>query len=415
MAKFRNGDLVLTGSQKITFSTGASVNEFDTDVNLAADSDEKVATQKAVKAYVDAGGGGSGTSGSSGTSGIAGTSGSSGTSGIAGTSGSSGTSGAGTSGSSGTSGIAGTSGTSGIAGTSGSSGTSGVGGSGTSGSSGTSGTSSITAAGADHAVARYDDATTIQDSGVLLDDNDNITGVNDLSVDGSLSVGGQQVATREDVPIDMRVPWWNEPQTRFDTEGDTYIQIDQTSDTIVVDADSVLSMTITEDGLALETGVRVNEISNDSTTIIATSLLTAAAIHELNGAGWDSSPDNQTGSGDVTTMTVDSAASAFASALYISSSGNLEEADASDSTSVPCIALALEAGAGEKEVILHGFIRNDAWNWTNIGQSVYLSTTTGELTQTAPSVSGEQVQNVGVAKSADILYFTPNLTVEEVV
>ncbi len=66
MAKFRNGDLVLTGSQKITFSTGASVNEFDTDVNLAADSDEKVATQKAVKAYVDAGGGGSGTFGTSG-------------------------------------------------------------------------------------------------------------------------------------------------------------------------------------------------------------------------------------------------------------------------------------------------------------------------------------------------------------
>jgi hypothetical protein len=48
-------------------------------------------------------------------------------------------------------------------------------------------------------------------------------------------------------------------------------------------------------------------------------------------------------------------------------------------------------------------IRNDAWAWTP-GGTLYLSTTTGGLTQTAPSTAGEIVQQVGFAISADVAY-----------
>lgn len=82
MAKFRQGDLVLLASQKITqgsrdvltpdgtavlaalqFESGALISQFDTDVDLTADSDARVATQAAIKGYVDGKIGGAITSG----------------------------------------------------------------------------------------------------------------------------------------------------------------------------------------------------------------------------------------------------------------------------------------------------------------------------------------------------------------
>ena len=54
--------------------------------------------------------------------------------------------------------------------------------------------------------------------------------------DDSFKVGEigdlQSVATREDSPIDLRVPWWNDIQKRFDTIGSSYITIDTTTDAI---------------------------------------------------------------------------------------------------------------------------------------------------------------------------------------
>jgi len=152
------GDLYVDGTLTLA---GVPINEISND--SATDSTSALLTAEAIHELNLAG-----TSGSSGTSGNSGSSGSSGSSGNSGTSGSSGTSG--------------------NSGTSGSSGSSGN--SGTSGSSGSSGTSSVTAAGTDHSIARYDGATTIQDSGVILDDSDNISGVNDLSILGDLTVGG---------------------------------------------------------------------------------------------------------------------------------------------------------------------------------------------------------------------------------
>ena len=94
MAKFRQGNLVLSSTQKIiqgsntlvdvagnaTFSklnilgttelnslklaSGATVTVFDTDTNLAANSDSRIPTQKALKTYIDSQVGGAVTPGS---------------------------------------------------------------------------------------------------------------------------------------------------------------------------------------------------------------------------------------------------------------------------------------------------------------------------------------------------------------
>ena len=62
-----------------------------------------------------------------------------------------------------------------------------------------------------------------------------------------------------------------------------------------------------------------------------------------------------------------------------------------------------------KGMLLRGYVYNSAWNWTNIGGELYLSSTTaGAMTQTQPSGSGDIVRVVGYAISADLIYFNPS-------
>lgn len=126
-----------------------------------------------------------------------------------------------------------------------------------------------------------------------------------------------------------------------------------------------------------------------------------------------------TWSGVAIVRTVDSgaAASSFGQAYHVDSDGELIAADADAATTAPCTALAITTGTGAtKTILLRGIITETDWNWTPGGE-IYLSTdpsTTCGLTQTAPSGSGDQVQVLGIALSADTIYFNPDLTLVEV-
>ena len=120
-----------------------------------------------------------------------------------------------------------------------------------------------------------------------------------------------------------------------------------------------------------------------------------------------------TASGLKGSVTVDTNAVGVGAALYLASDGNYDEADADAASTMPCTAVALETGTGTKTVLFNGFIRDDSWAWTP-GGNIYVSTTQGTFTQTAPSGSGDQVQVVGIAQSADVIYFNPSLDVFEV-
>lgn len=120
-----------------------------------------------------------------------------------------------------------------------------------------------------------------------------------------------------------------------------------------------------------------------------------------------------TASGLTGSVTVDTNAVGIGAALFLAADGRYDEADADAAATMPCTAVALETSTGTKSVLFHGFIRNDAWNWTP-GGTVYVSTTQGTFTQTAPSGSGDQIQAVGVAQSADVIYFNPSMNFFEV-
>lgn len=94
-------------------------------------------------------------------------------------------------------------------------------------------------------------------------------------------------------------------------------------------------------------------------------------------------------------------------AVYLDASGTWQLADANGTGTYPCRGLAVAAyvNTNPAEVIYNGVVRNDTWAWT-VGGDIYLSTTAGALTQTAPSASGDKVQRIGWALTADSIIVT---------
>jgi hypothetical protein len=100
---------------------------------------------------------------------------------------------------------------------------------------------------------------------------------------------------------------------------------------------------------------------------------------------------------------------------YLASDGKFYHADADAAATMPAVAMATAViNANTSGVfLLAGFYRSGYWIWT-VGGVLYASTTAGELTQTAPSGSGDQVQKVGIALTEDIIIFNPDIAMAEV-
>ena len=76
------------------------------------------------------------------------------------------------------------------------------------------------------------------------------------------------------------------------------------------------------------------------------------------------------------------------------------------------IAPAAISDTATGTILLHGFIRDDTFNFTT-GATLYLSETAGALTETAPTTDGAFVQVVGTALSPDVVYINPSMDVIE--
>lgn len=88
--------------------------------------------------------------------------------------------------------------------------------------------------------------------------------------------------------------------------------------------------------------------------------------------------------------------------VYMGSGGTWLLADANGSGTFPCRGLAVAAYVNTNPAVIvdDGVVRNDTWAWT-VGGDIYLSATAGGLTQTAPATSGDKIQKIGYALTAD--------------
>jgi hypothetical protein len=95
---------------------------------------------------------------------------------------------------------------------------------------------------------------------------------------------------------------------------------------------------------------------------------------------------------------------------YMKSDGKMwkGDADAIATSSVIGMASATINAEASGSFLLWGFARDDTWTWTP-GGLIYLSTTAGAPTQTAPSDTDDVIQILGVATHADRMLFKPEL------
>ena len=98
--------------------------------------------------------------------------------------------------------------------------------------------------------------------------------------------------------------------------------------------------------------------------------------------------------------------------VYMAGTGvwMLTDAD-SEATSKGLLGIALESKtSGEPmKVALPGcIVRNDAWTWATVGAPLYLSTTMGGITDTAPSGTDDVVRVIGWVLTDNCIYFNPS-------
>lgn len=113
--------------------------------------------------------------------------------------------------------------------------------------------------------------------------------------------------------------------------------------------------------------------------------------------------------GGMTSLSLTASEAISAGALVnIDSTGKVRNANATDATKPAVgIALAAIANAASGTVYFVGSANTGVTGLT-AGAPVYLSTTAGASTSTAPSASGNLVQHVGWAISASEYVFTPS-------
>jgi hypothetical protein len=94
--------------------------------------------------------------------------------------------------------------------------------------------------------------------------------------------------------------------------------------------------------------------------------------------------------------------------VYLDSTGAWKLADANSAAKMPALGITMERiNEGQSGSILtKGHIGSASWNW-GVGVLLYASETAGNLTATAPTDPANLIQIMAVAKSKNLIWFSP--------
>lgn len=176
---------------------------------------------------------------------------------------------------------------------------------------------------------------------------------------------------------------------------------------------SWINQTGSEAGLATtqDLGSYLQNISEDTTPQLGGNL----DMNEKYIIFSDSLSADDTATGFVGSFTA-GANVAFGDLCYLNSAGKMAKTDAdAEATSKGLLGVALGTINTDNQgyFLLRGFLRDDSYDWS-IGSDLYISTTEGQITETAPNGVGDIVRIVGQGYTADILYFNPDNTYIEI-
>ena len=89
------------------------------------------------------------------------------------------------------------------------------------------------------------------------------------------------------------------------------------------------------------------------------------------------------------------------------SAWSLADADDQSTKNLLAIATASNSSSG---MLLRGIVRYSSGHGLVSGRPIYVSNTAGEMTNTAPTGSGDYVRVIGYAINSAYIYFNPDTT-----
>ena len=139
-----------------------------------------------------------------------------------------------------------------------------------------------------------------------------------------------------------------------------------------------------------------------------------SSIKFTDQIGVDNSIDNDDSQGIIFTFRTGATVTPF-SPVYIDGNNEVQECDADAIATMPCIGVSMNTSNvtadNDIEVMLLGLIRHDSFtDFGAAGAPVFVSTTVGTMTTTAPSGTDDVVQIVGHSIAEDLIFVQPSLT-----
>lgn len=238
----------------------------------------------------------------------------------------------------------------------------------------------------------------------------NTTNTDITDVNVTLNKGGNEASADDAAGITVEMSDATDGSILYDSDAASFWKVGQAGSEVEV-ADISTAQTLTNKSIDADN----NTLSNIETDNAKSSALTGSDTQFVTGTAgtsgnlveWDANGDavdSGVASGDFITFpsyTAGAGGIAQYDAVYISANDTVLKADADAIGTARVIGFAPNAisAASSGTIQTSGLITGIGSAWT-AGAPVYLSTTAGALTQTAPSGSGDVIVEVGIAKNA---------------
>ena len=199
-------------------------------------------------------------------------------------------------------------------------------------------------------------------------------------------------------------------EIHFDADNAERVKIDATGLNVVSGSLETATIDYTDGDLAMTIA------DGRGVTFAQSVTLSDDAVINLGEAGkidfGDEAPADNAATGIVFSF-IAGTTLAIGDVVYMHTDGEVAKADADAVTSMPAIGICVGSGTDGNavDVLVQGIMHDtSAFDTFTVGADIFVSTTAGAVTATAPSGSGDTVQKVGVALHADMVYFNFNTT-----